>query len=197
MEGGLLPRSATCLTLILFVGLGAAVAPRLLRAEDAGIYDFIRQNAAMQAGAQRSFQSPVDWARREYSGRSGRSRTVSRLRGTPPRSNAAAPTLVACDSCEEARRYATPTDALLHDRTLRPGDTVMLNIGAAVFRGAERTPYTLGDFVDIKAATMLTSAERRQIDDVLGVWPKAKKVAVSGGIGAVATVRAQRGGRVD
>jgi hypothetical protein len=194
MEGGLLPRSATCLTLILFLGLGAAVAPQLLRAEDAGIYDFIRQNAAMQAGAQRSFQSPVDGPRREYS---GRSRTVSRLRATPPRSNAATPTLVACGSCEEARHYATPTDALLHDRTLRPGDTVMLNIGAVVFRGAERIPYTLDDFVDIKAATMLTTAERRQIDDVLGVWRKAKKVAVSTSIGAVATARAQRSGRVD
>jgi hypothetical protein len=185
-------RSTARLTLSLFFGVVAVVIPELPRAEDAGVYDFIRQNAAMQTGAHHSFQLRVDW--RPYSGHLGRPRIASRLHGTTPRSNMATPTPIACDSCEQ--HYATPTDALLHDRTLRPGDTVMLNIGAAVFRGAERFPFTLGDFVDIKTATMLTSGERRQINDVLGVWRDAKRVAAFGAnINAVPTKLAQRGGR--
>src|SRR6516164_5958779 len=41
----------TCLAAGLFLGgaVGAAIAPQLLHAEDAGVYEVIRQSAAMQA----------------------------------------------------------------------------------------------------------------------------------------------------
>ncbi|SEC41750.1 hypothetical protein SAMN05444161_1098 [Rhizobiales bacterium GAS191] len=169
----------TCLALGLFLGgsVGAAVAPQLLQAgEDSGVYDVIRQSAAMRAAAQRPApQARLQALRIRLGAHVMRARLAparhSVLRG---RASAESEAPSPCPGCGEAH-YASPIEAILNDQTLRAGDTVMLKAGAKVFRGGgKHMPYTPDDFVDFRSTSLLTKLERRQIDAALGLTQKSQ-----------------------
>ncbi|MFI5014646.1 MAG: hypothetical protein ACHQAY_20110 [Hyphomicrobiales bacterium] len=167
----------SCLELGLVLGgsVGAVVTPQLLQAaDDAGIYDFIRQSAALRAGAvPRSATLPKSAALRQM--RAWPNMMHARL-PAPGRHPVAAgkrvapaePEQAVCRSCDQAR-YTSPLEAILADMTLRAGDTIITKVGARVFRGAKRPPYSEADFMDFRESTLLTKAERRQIDSALGL----------------------------
>ena len=70
-------------------------------------------------------------------------------------------------------RYSSPFEAILNDKTLRAGDTVITGMGALVFRGADRLPYTADDFTDFRESRFLTKKERTLIDADLGLTGRA------------------------
>jgi hypothetical protein len=192
--GGIVyPLSCLALGIVLGGGIGATLAPQVLHAENNGIYDVIRMNdAMMRAKAAR----PAVVARPQVrlpqvSLRRSRGRAnVMQARLTPAGSEPAhrhlhrehpldvtkpAPEIgpKECASCEIAK-YGSPLEAILHDKTLRAGDTVMMSLGAVVFRGGGQPPYTAADFTDFHKSTLLTKKERQLIDDDLGLSRRAE-----------------------
>lgn len=59
--------------------------------------------------------------------------------------------------------------SLLRDFTLRPGDSVVIDGKVRTFAGSTRWPYSARDFRDFRSAGELTRAQRKQIDDRVGV----------------------------
>lgn len=59
--------------------------------------------------------------------------------------------------------------SLLRDFTLRPGDSVVLDGKVRTFTGGSGWPYSLRDFRDFRSAAELSSQQRRQIDERVGV----------------------------
>jgi hypothetical protein len=188
-SGGLL-YGLSCLAvgIMLGGGVGAALAPQMLHAEDAGIYDFIRKNDEMMRGrapAPRPVYQPRGYLphltfRRQrermmparlYYGPDRRTDGERRHRIHLPQPAEIGPEQRQCGTCELAG-YA-PLDAILHDKTLRAGDTVMMSMGAVVFRGADHMPYTAADFVDFHQSRLLTNKERQLIDADLGLSLRA------------------------
>ena len=172
--GFLYPLSCLALGVILGGGVGATLAPQLLHAEDsAGVYDFIRMNAEQQARRQRPAMLP----RLRLPQLSSRRANVMHARLPPerrePRHVATGRPASTAEPARDAARFSSPLEAILHDITLRAGDTVMMRMGAVVFHGAKHPPYTAADFTDFRQSTLLTKNERRQIDDALGLTRSA------------------------
>jgi len=59
--------------------------------------------------------------------------------------------------------------SLLRDITLRPGDSVVLDGKVSTFTGGTSWPYNRRDFRDFRAAPELTTSQRRQIDERVGI----------------------------
>jgi hypothetical protein len=190
--GGLLyPLSCLALGVVLGGGVGAVLAPQLLHAEDAGIYDFIRMNAAQQArrAPRPAFQPRLSLPQLSFRRPRGRANVMqARLppewhvhvgRHVAKAMSSVAPDSGTCSGCGKAR-YSSPLEAILNDKTLRAGDTVMMTMGAVVFRGSKRLPYTAADFMDFRQSTLLTKKERRQIDDALGLTRSVDALRVFG-----------------
>lgn len=59
--------------------------------------------------------------------------------------------------------------SLLRDVTLRPGDSVVLDGKVSTFTGATSWPYSRHDFRDFRNAPELTTGQRRQIDERVGI----------------------------
>ncbi|MGF7054794.1 hypothetical protein GGC47_003998 [Bosea sp. OAE752] len=59
--------------------------------------------------------------------------------------------------------------SLLRDITLRPGDSVVLDGKVSTFTGGSSWPYSRRDFRDFRSASELTKAQRRQIDEQVGI----------------------------
>ena len=59
--------------------------------------------------------------------------------------------------------------SLLRDFTLRPGDSVVLDGKVKTFAGGSRWPYSTRDFRDFRSAAELNKAQRKQIDERVGV----------------------------
>jgi len=59
--------------------------------------------------------------------------------------------------------------SLLRDITLRPGDSVVLDGRVRTFAGSTKWPYLTSDFRDFRASGELSAAQRRLIDDKVGV----------------------------
>lgn len=77
-------------------------------------------------------------------------------------------------SADPGCRPAIPTAgqwrvSLLRDFTLRPGDTIVLDGKAQTFNGAAQWPYRNADFGDFRGSNVLTTGQRRQIDDRIGL----------------------------
>jgi hypothetical protein len=70
-------------------------------------------------------------------------------------------------------RFGSPLEAILNDKTLRAGDTVMMSTGAVVFRGGDHLPYTAADFADFRESRLITKKERQLIDADLGLTMRA------------------------
>jgi hypothetical protein len=167
----------TCLAAGLFLGgaVGAAVAPQLLHAEDAGVYEVIRQSAAMQAAKAQRWEAAAVRPQLQQFHLRGR---VMRARLAPTRHTVARET-PSPEPAPAETHFATPIEAILNDPTLRAGDTVILESGAKVFRGGhdKHLPHVSEDFVDFRESTLLTKLERRQIDSALGLTQKTQALA--------------------
>jgi hypothetical protein len=184
-----------CLTIGIMLGggLGATLAPQLLHAENAGVYDFIHMNdAAMRAwrpapmAAPRAALPQITFGQRHGRGgvmqarlqpgeqidrhRLARRARVLTDRREVPEIGTKSPD---CANCEIAR-FGSPLEAILHDKTLRAGDIVMMGFGAMVFLGGEHLPYTRTDFSDFRKSNLLTQKERKLIDDDLGLSRRAE-----------------------
>ena len=59
--------------------------------------------------------------------------------------------------------------SLLRDITLRPGDSIVLDGKVTTFMGGSSWPYSHRDFRDFRSAPELTKAQRRQIDEQVGI----------------------------
>ena len=59
--------------------------------------------------------------------------------------------------------------SLLRDITLRPGDSVVLDGKVSTFAGSTSWPYSRRDFRDFRTASELSKAQRRQIDQQVGI----------------------------
>lgn len=59
--------------------------------------------------------------------------------------------------------------SLLQDPTLRPGDSVVLDGKVSTFTGGSSWPYSRRDFRDFRSAPELTTDQRRQIDERVGI----------------------------
>lgn len=59
--------------------------------------------------------------------------------------------------------------SLLRDITLRPGDSIVLDGKVTTFMGGSSWPYSRRDFRDFRSAPELTKAQRRQIDEQVGI----------------------------
>lgn len=59
--------------------------------------------------------------------------------------------------------------SLLRDITLRPGDSVVLDGKVSTFTGGSGWPYSRRDFRDFRSASELSKAQRRQIDEQVGI----------------------------
>jgi hypothetical protein len=59
--------------------------------------------------------------------------------------------------------------SLLRDVTLRPGDSIVLDGKVTTFMGGSSWPYSRRDFRDFRSAPDLTKAQRRQIDERVGI----------------------------
>ncbi|MCO5093417.1 DUF2865 domain-containing protein [Bosea sp. (in: a-proteobacteria)] len=59
--------------------------------------------------------------------------------------------------------------SLLRDITLRPGDSVVLDGKVSTFAGSASWPYSRRDFRDFRTASELSKAQRRQIDQQVGI----------------------------
>lgn len=66
-------------------------------------------------------------------------------------------------------RTGADTISILRDFTLRPGDAVVLNGRPKVFTGSASFPYTAANFRDFRNAGQIGEAQRRQIDEIVGV----------------------------
>lgn len=62
--------------------------------------------------------------------------------------------------CGGRETDAAQTDALLHDATLRSGDSVVTKDGVRVFVGGSACPHEPSDFVALSAARHLTTTQR-------------------------------------
>jgi hypothetical protein len=51
---------------------------------------------------------------------------------------------------------------------MRPGDAVVLDGAARIFNGSSQYPFRSSDFRDFRQSEMLTSAERKKIDKMIG-----------------------------
>jgi hypothetical protein len=187
------PLSWLALGIALGGSLGATLAPQLLHAEGAGIYDFIHLNDAVMRARHQATPPPPRPRLPQLSIRPLRGRANVMQARLPPAQFAPehrhlhrvehhplavvkpAPEIGprACANCELAR-YGSALEAILHDETLRPGDTVMMSFGAMVFQGGEHPPYTAADFTDFRKSTLLTKKERKLIDDELGLTRRAE-----------------------
>jgi hypothetical protein len=58
---------------------------------------------------------------------------------------------------------------------------VMMSMGAVVFRGGDRLPYSAADFADFRESRLLTKKERQQIDADLGLTMRAEAMRNFGG----------------
>ncbi|MFI5015411.1 MAG: hypothetical protein ACHQAY_24005 [Hyphomicrobiales bacterium] len=180
--------------------MGAAMAPQLLyAADDSGAYDFIRADAAFRATQARPSASPQAAARgtrigaqfnsalRQFRVRDARGRAnvmpadlspahpwrVRPAAGAVKRIPLAVsgPEISMCVGCPQTA-FGSPLEAILNDTTLRPGDIVITDVGAEVFRGAAHPPYRATDFSDPRESKMLTRKELRLLDDYVGLTPK-------------------------
>ncbi len=59
--------------------------------------------------------------------------------------------------------------SLLRDITLRPGDSIVLDGKVTTFMGGSSWPYSRRDFRDFRSAPELSKAQRRQIDERVGI----------------------------
>lgn len=59
--------------------------------------------------------------------------------------------------------------SLLRDITLRPGDSVVLDGKVSTFTGGSSWPYSRRDFRDFRTAPELSTGQRQQIDERVGV----------------------------
>lgn len=59
--------------------------------------------------------------------------------------------------------------SLLRDFTLRRGDSVVLDGRVRTFSGSQHWPYTLQDFRDFRSSAELNKAQRREIDERVGI----------------------------
>jgi len=59
--------------------------------------------------------------------------------------------------------------SLLRDITLRPGDSVVLDGKVSTFTGGSSWPYSRRDFRDFRTAPELSTGQRQQIDDRVGI----------------------------
>ncbi|WP_353184478.1 DUF2865 domain-containing protein [Bosea sp. (in: a-proteobacteria)] len=59
--------------------------------------------------------------------------------------------------------------SLLRDITLRPGDSIVLDGKVTTFMGGSSWPYSRRDFRDFRSAPELSKAQRRQIDEQVGI----------------------------
>jgi hypothetical protein len=189
------PLACLIIGILLGGGIGATLVPQLLHAENAGVYEFLHMNDTMmrarqpapsaaaprvrlpqvsfhrQRGRASVMQARLSPAQLQPEHRRFRhlDRTVTSLEPGPE----IGPHSSECRNCELAR-YGSPIEAILHDTTLRAGDTVMMRFGAMVFKGAEHVPYTQADFTDFRKSTLLTNKERKLIDDDLGLSRRAE-----------------------
>ena len=177
--------SCLALGVVLGSGVGAALAPQLLlAADDAGVYDFIRQNAAMMHARARPAPRPLP----QLMLRAGRRASVMQARLFPGYSpnrrhisgqhalGVATPEPEIgpkCGNCGAARS-GSPIEAILNDKTLRAGDTVMMSYGAMVYLGGKQLPHSLADFSDFRETRLLTKKERELIDADLGLTMRAE-----------------------
>jgi hypothetical protein len=59
--------------------------------------------------------------------------------------------------------------SLLRDITLRPGDSVVLDGKVSTFTGGSSWPYNRRDFRDFRTAPELSTGQRQQIDERVGI----------------------------
>jgi hypothetical protein len=101
------------------------------------------------------------------------SEKITNARDVAPMSEAPASTQLgqsrAC-SCYGAATDEQRVRALLTDRTLRKGDSVMTLAGLKIFRGAKHYPFTYNDFVSLKASRGV----RREARGLLAAIEKAE-----------------------
>lgn len=69
-------------------------------------------------------------------------------------------------SCQGAAANGLARLPITHDVTLRPGDVVVTETGAQVFRGASRFPYQPRDFVAARSYGRLPADVRRRVDEI-------------------------------
>jgi hypothetical protein len=171
---------------VLGGGVGAAFAPTLLQAaDDAGVYDVIRQNAAQQAARSHVVRQSSELPQfrvRLTRGRPDVVRAMLHVRLSPTHRAAkhgshTGAEDVHCAACNQ-QEWSSPLEAILNDITLRAGDAVVMRTGAKVFRGAKNIPYNLADFMDFRDSTMLTKKERHEIDSALGLTQTAETLRV-------------------
>jgi hypothetical protein len=194
LSGIVYPLSCLALGIVLGGGIGATLAPQLLlAADDAGVYQFIHMNEATMRG--RAVQRPRA-ALPQLSFRRARGRWGLMQARLPPdryligRHHVAGSHALAVAKPEpeigpergrDTARFGSPLEAIFHDKTLRAGDTVMMSMGAVVFRGGDRLPYSAADFADFRESRLLTKKERQQIDADLGLTMRAEAMRNFGG----------------
>lgn len=66
-------------------------------------------------------------------------------------------------TCNGSNAGGTASIDYLNDATLRPGDIVMTESGAVVFRGTPGTMHKLADFVPVQDSKRLSSATREKV----------------------------------
>jgi hypothetical protein len=69
-------------------------------------------------------------------------------------------------SCQSMATSGLARLPVTHDPTLRPGDVVVTDEGARVFRGGARFPYRAQDFVAARAYGRLPADLRRRVDEI-------------------------------
>lgn len=69
-------------------------------------------------------------------------------------------------SCQSMATSGLARLPVTHDPTLRPGDVVVTEEGARVFRGGARFPYRAQDFVSARAYGRLPADLRRRVDEI-------------------------------
>lgn len=69
-------------------------------------------------------------------------------------------------SCQANATQGLARLPVTHDPTLRPGDVVVTEEGARIFRGAARFPYRAQDFVAARAYGRLPADLRRRVDEI-------------------------------
>ncbi len=91
-------------------------------------------------------------------------------------------------SCQANATQGLARLPVTHDPTLRPGDVVVTEEGARVFRGGARFPYRAQDFVAARAYGRLPADLRRRVDEIeagLAASPSSRLPARSAGAGTV------------